>query len=346
MTDQNLPSQNLSPSEPKSQQASPLIPSEPDGVKPTSSKRAAWIYVILLAIIGGIAVYIASNNPVRKKQTALPQSEPTTAPISASPSPISWKTYTNTKHNYSIEYPSGWNVDESSSKTGVEFSSNAKNVVSIYIGQKSGGYDDVSLEEYAKVAATKEIQNHNELVSFKSLITASGTVGYETTWMVQSLGNLQGGSRESAPITYFEIPGDKTNLLRITLSDGEDLDLYEKMLNTVTFTAPINPIPTAAIDENQILETVMRKYISNQHGGDENSYSITVSKINGNYAQGGVSTDDGGGIWFAVKEDGVWKLVWDGNGVVNCSAVSLYPDFPTTMIPLCFDETVQDAVKR
>ncbi|MFI5265661.1 MAG: hypothetical protein ACHQT7_02855, partial [Candidatus Levyibacteriota bacterium] len=158
------------------------------------------------------------------------------------------------------------------------------------------------------------------------------------------VGSPSKSESESLPITYFEIPGNKTSLVRVTLDRKEDLATYEKMLLTVKVMAPLTPIPT--VDEAAVLKVVIKKYIALEHNSNENSLTITVSKIEGNYAQGDASAEGGGGMWFAAKEDGVWKLVWDGNGTIDCSTLTLYPNFPTSMIPECYDPATQNTVKR
>jgi hypothetical protein len=73
--------------------------------------------------------------------------------------------------------------------------------------------------------------------------------------------------------------------------------------------------------------------------------TITVSKIAGNFAQGGASEQGGGGMWFAAKAGGVWNLAWDGNGTISCTSVNPY-NFPTTMIPQCWNDATQKMVTR
>jgi len=51
-------------------------------------------------------------------------------------------------------------------------------------------------------------------------------------------------------------------------------------------------------------------------------------------------------MWFASKEEGAWMLVWSGNGTIECLTFTLYPNFPTSMIPECYDSAKQDVVKR
>ena len=81
-------------------------------------------------------------------------------------------------------------------------------------------------------------------------------------------------------------------------------------------------------------------------GADANASTYTVSLIQGNYAQGMASASAGGAIWFAAKVNGTWKLVFIGNGTVQCSDFTSYPDFPNTMIPDCWDAVNQKTVIR
>ena len=81
-------------------------------------------------------------------------------------------------------------------------------------------------------------------------------------------------------------------------------------------------------------------------GEDANASTYTVSQIQGNYAKGMASAGGGGAMWFAAKVNGTWKLVFIGNGSIQCSQLTDYPDFPNTMIPECWDAVNQKNVTR
>lgn len=106
--------------------------------------------------------------------------------------------------------------------------------------------------------------------------------------------------------------------------------------------------PTSAptVDETQTLIAVIKQALVAKHGSTANELTITVSKIEGDFAKGMTSASGGGGIWFAAKTNGVWKLVWDGNGQINCSDLTPYPGFPNTLIPDCYDTTTGQVVTR
>jgi hypothetical protein len=101
-------------------------------------------------------------------------------------------------------------------------------------------------------------------------------------------------------------------------------------------------------DETDKIISDVRKGLIAEHGQDAGNLKITVSKVeSGKYASGGASEPvGGGGMWFAIKINETWTLVWDGNGTIQCSKVSLYPDFPVDMIPECYNDQTQAMVKR
>jgi len=322
------------------------IPPQPIAAKEKLSKSITAVIVVLvlfLVIAGGVIIYLLNKNLAAKIENLPASTKPSIAPTPIPSPTATWKTYSNTKYNYLIDYPGNWSFREfPDTKDGAAFNPINKpgypdqsESITISAGQKPGNYLNTPFEDYVKIAASQEIQNYNKLASIKKVTTAAGIVGYETTWMVQSI--------ESLPISYFELPGNNNLLVRVSLNKKEDLDVYEKMLVTIKFTIPS---PTPVVDEKSVLEKVIKKYIANKHNSDENSLTITVSKIDGNYAKGGATQEGGGGMWFAAKEDGVWKLVWDGNGVILCSDLSLYPDYPANMIPECWDDATQNSIQR
>ncbi len=344
----------------------PVIPTAPKLPIEPKAKPSKWILAVIVLLVllavGGVAVYFLNNSSTTKTKNTQNAVGPTTFPSATPSQAVNWKTYTNTKHGFSIDYPSNWDFRESpDSKNGAGFNPLDKpgypdksDSITISAGQKMGGYDDKSLEEYAKVAGM-EIQNYNDLASLKRVTTVEGIVGYQTTWMVQPMSVMgqpsTGGETESLPIAYFELPNSKTLLVRVTLNREEDLVTYEKMLTSLKFTAiptksQVTPTTAAKVDEKTVLQSAIKQALATKFGNDGSTLNVSVSKIEGNYAQGAVSDEGGGGMWFAAKVNGVWKLVWDGNGVILCTDLAPYPDFPTSMIPECYNETTQSPVKR
>ena len=106
------------------------------------------------------------------------------------------------------------------------------------------------------------------------------------------------------------------------------------------------PAPTPTLDETETLKVAIKQALVAEHGSTVDELTITVSKIQGHYAQGSVSSLGGGGMWFAAKVNGVWKLVWDGNGTVGCEATASYPDLPTAWVPECYNSTLERMIKR
>lgn len=84
--------------------------------------------------------------------------------------------------------------------------------------------------------------------------------------------------------------------------------------------------------------------------GDYGGLEISVSEVvDDTYAKGGAMPEGGGpggGMWFAKLVDGEWELVWDGNGAIYCSDLEGYEDFPSRLIPECYDENSMNTVTR
>jgi len=78
---------------------------------------------------------------------------------------------------------------------------------------------------------------------------------------------------------------------------------------------------------------------------DLSGMTVTVDRGDGNFATGGVGDGPGGGMYFAANTDDGWVIVWDGNGVISCADIEPY-DFPTEMIPECYDYSAGISVKR
>jgi hypothetical protein len=103
---------------------------------------------------------------------------------------------------------------------------------------------------------------------------------------------------------------------------------------------------TVQISEGDNLKQAVKQQIVAKHGDNASELTIDVSKISGGYAKGSASAAGGGGLWFAAKVNNAWKLVWDGNGIILCTDLSDYPDFPKSMIPECYNDQTSQMVIR
>ncbi|MCL4389870.1 MAG: hypothetical protein M1484_00815 [Patescibacteria group bacterium] len=145
-------------------------------------KNRGNILVIIVAILA--LVLLAGGGYFYWRSRSQPQPEAT------------WKTYTNTKFHYTIDYPAAWSAREyPDSQDGASFSHEGTQAVTIDAGPKISNYATEPFEDYVKVAGSIEIQNYGKLSSLKPVTTMAGPVGYETTW------------GQSLPIAYFAVPG-------------------------------------------------------------------------------------------------------------------------------------------
>lgn len=183
------------------------------------------IILLLIGLAGGW--YLGKGSP--KNTTNL------------APSPQVWKTYTNTQHNYSIEYPADWTVRKiiPDTETGAAFQPANKpkdyqyEYITIEFGRKiTSDAKNIPFEEYVKTAASNEIQGYGDLLSIEKVTTSSNITGYKTTWSVSPPPGAGGGTSPSLPITYFPAPGDGVGIIRVSLSSDSAMDTYNKMLLT------------------------------------------------------------------------------------------------------------------
>jgi hypothetical protein len=96
-------------------------------------------------------------------------------------------------------------------------------------------------------------------------------------------------------------------------------------------------------DDANLIKTALFK---KNNWPDDSSLKFVLTENDGNYAKGTVNGNGGGGYFFAAKQNGDWVIVADGNGIIQCSALTDFPKFPTSYIPTCFDSTTQKTVTR
>jgi hypothetical protein len=113
---------------------------------------------------------------------------------------------------------------------------------------------------------------------------------------------------------------------------------------TPTGTPTLTPTPT--IEEKSALEQI-REAFAAKYGKPLADVNASISENDGTYAKGGVSfAGEIAGAWFlAYKGTSGWIIVADGNGTVTCASIDPY-NFPTTMVPECWDESTSTLITR
>ncbi len=99
---------------------------------------------------------------------------------------------------------------------------------------------------------------------------------------------------------------------------------------------------TKKTDKQLIKEAFATKY-----NKSINDIMLEITDNNGDYAQGTVkfTGEVAGAWWLAAKPDQKWIIVADGNGVIMCSDIDPY-NFPTTMVPECYDASTSQTIHR
>lgn len=80
----------------------------------------------------------------------------------------------------------------------------------------------------------------------------------------------------------------------------------------------------------------IKKLFVTKYKADIKNVNVTIWQEAPLHVRGGIKIGNAeeGGMFLAAKVNGVWTLVFDGNGALSCSAVSQY-DFPSEMISDC-----------
>ncbi len=127
-------------------------------------------------------------------------------------------------------------------------------------------------------------------------------------------------------------------------SDSSQVEVPEETKSTETL--PENNEPQQPVaqktEEELIVEAMASKF--NKPTAD---VDVEINESNGTHASGVVkfAGEVAGGWWLAVKDSSSWIIVADGNGTVLCGDIEPY-DFPTDMVPECWDETTQTLIMR
>lgn len=83
------------------------------------------------------------------------------------------------------------------------------------------------------------------------------------------------------------------------------------------------------------IEEAVRSLLVEKYKKDPNEVIVAVSQNDDTHAVGAVGIGTGdqieGGMFIAIKQDGAWELVYDGNGAADCPALEKI-GFPSNMI--------------
>ncbi|MFC1700332.1 hypothetical protein ACFLZ4_01650, partial [Patescibacteria group bacterium] len=85
------------------------------------------------------------------------------------------------------------------------------------------------------------------------------------------------------------------------------------------------------------LADILALLFAEKYEKDAEDANVTVSVLDGSYAQGGITFEGemGGGYFFAAEVGGEWSIVFDGNGTTPCDVLEAV-DFPIDMVPECW----------
>lgn len=103
-------------------------------------------------------------------------------------------------------------------------------------------------------------------------------------------------------------------------------------------TKPATPSSKKA-EETESDAVLLKKVVSEKTGINMDIIIVDVQKNTGKHATGLVTAKGemmGGGYWLALKTDGKWSVVFDGQSTPECTLVDP-SGFPVNMVPECID---------
>lgn len=108
-----------------------------------------------------------------------------------------------------------------------------------------------------------------------------------------------------------------------------------------------SPIPTAPVEETKTDLEQIKEVFAAKYSKEMEEITATIDENTSTHANGGVKFEgEIGGAWWLAYYDGTgWIIVADGNGSVMCDDIEGY-DFPTSMVPECWDENTNQLVVR
>ena len=196
-------------------------------------------FLVVIALISGFLFF--RKNVVSKPSDSMKLSEQS---ASVDPRIFQTYTYTNSKYGFSVKYPGSLVVREfPDSGDGAGFrpigtsDDPANEVITVSVLQKNADLAQDPLSEYAKVAASVQIQNYQKLNSISPIQTDSGLTGYKTTWDVLPMAIL--GASPSAqtsvslPITYFDLKdASSASTVQVSLDDDKFEREYDQIIKS------------------------------------------------------------------------------------------------------------------
>lgn len=249
-----------------------VVPQNPASINKTSLNLiVVLVLALLLSLVG--TVYLGFQNMQLQKQiSGLNKTTATAAPSATPDSTANWKTYSNTKYNYSIKYPNNWSYQENANNTAFlgpapeDYAIGNKNIL-IQVIPRPQNYLNMPFDQYVKIAGIQEIQGYKSLSTINSITAADGTIGYITTWKVSPI--IGSGEIETSPITYFSLPTNKNADLEISLADTTIIDTYKEMLKTFQFTSQTDTSNWKKYENNKY--NIVFKYFDQLVQDDQNT---------------------------------------------------------------------------
>ena len=150
--------------------------------------------------------------------------------------------------------------------------------------------------------------------------------------ITQNTGTYAKGSVENGYFLAVKVDGEW-----LIVADGQAMPDCELVAQ---YDFPPAMVPECSTAKPPSDEEAIRAALAAHLGANADDLRIVVTQNTGTHAKGSVEK----GYFLAVKVDGEWRIVADGQAMPDCQLVEQY-EFPPIMVPECQTMDVNDVLK-
>jgi hypothetical protein len=190
--------------------------------------------------------------------------------------------------------------------------------------------------------------NQNGVIRFYILLAFGFVLLFSGAYIFGKL--YMRGQEAANTVSLKEVPEEPTT---------EESSMEAAMEETTSSTEPAmeigmpegigetEPGAEVMVETDHLIFEAIKEAFAEKYDRPLDQINLTVDELTSDYAKGGVHFvgETGGGWFLAAYVDDAWVIVDDGNGTVSCQKIEEY-DFPTSMVPECYDEIEAVSVTR
>lgn len=315
--------------------------------KKITTEVAVGIIVIVALIIGAVVWFGSKSvNNITQTPSQTVAQQKTSVPVANENNQASdWQTYRNDKYGFEFQYPKDWKTEIVADNIAEDCNSGTTACNSIFpekqknCGNIEGGlYSCVDDIHFGIIKNEKKLQLKDFLEKEYGWTNESGTIknndiqqskfGSGYAYRLTEISGFDGSE-----VPSFWVTLNDGNLFNISGSylDKDEKMIFDQILSSFKFITTNEAVAKVLLEKKNGLNTIKSitslQSVENYMRGEFDTFPSKEDLDNGR-------DTGGGGIFLAAKVNSEWKLVFDGNGQIECKIVKQY-NFPSNMISDC-----------